>query len=95
MKRLASVLAVLIMLPCVFPALAEYAEVTGQVVNLSPGNVIADLGGTVSDILVSPGDSVRAGDVLAKLRGTKVYALQDGTAHFFELLRIVAKLNEG
>ena len=64
-------------------ALAESVTVTGAVVNASPVTVSASLGGTVSQVAVSAGDRVQAGDTVAVLEPEKVYALQDGTVRIF------------
>lgn len=64
-------------------AFAESVTVTGAVVNASPITVSAALGGTVSQVAVSAGDRVQAGDTVAVLEPEKVYALQDGTVRIF------------
>ncbi|MBQ6959547.1 MAG: HlyD family efflux transporter periplasmic adaptor subunit [Clostridia bacterium] len=84
MKKFLSVLAAALLLVSVsFSALAEAVTMNGTVVNIAPQTIHAVLGGTVKDVAVSEGDQVSAGDVLVTLEGNKVYALEDGTVHFF------------
>ena len=84
MKKFLSALAAALLLVSVScSALADSVTMNGTVVNIAPQTISASLGGTVREIFFSAGDQVKAGDVLVTLEGEKVYALQDGTVHFF------------
>lgn len=76
MKRLAACLAVLALTTC-----AARAELTldGQIICGPSQAQEAAMGGTVAEVYVQPGDYLRAGDPVAKLRPTRVYAPCDGT----------------
>lgn len=64
-------------------ALAETITMTGSVVATDTQTVSAPVGGKVAAVYVSAGDHVKAGDVLATIATTKVYAKEDGTAYVF------------
>ena len=80
MKRsLISVLLALC-LALALPALAESDfDFDATVVCVQPEYVAAAIGGTVASVPVLAGDLVKAGDTLATLSTTKVYAPADGT----------------
>lgn len=84
MKKASSlIIAFLICLALVGSALADSITMNGTVVNAAPQTVTAELGGTVSQVSVSAGDRVQAGDTIAELKTEKVYALQAGTVRLF------------
>jgi multidrug resistance efflux pump len=80
MKRsLISVLLALC-LALALPALAESDfDFDATVVCVQPEYVAAAIGGTVASVPVLAGDLVSAGDTLAQLSTTKIYAPADGT----------------
>ena len=82
-KLLAIILAVAGLMLLTSGALADSVTMNGTVVNAAPQTITADLGGTVSQVLVAAGDQVRSGDIMAVLETEKIYALQSGTVHFF------------
>ncbi|MDO5324720.1 MAG: HlyD family efflux transporter periplasmic adaptor subunit [Clostridia bacterium] len=59
-------------------ALAETISFTGTVSAKTTSEVYAPIGGTVESVSAVAGQQVRAGDVLATLATTKVYASEDG-----------------
>ena len=59
-------------------ALADTITFTGTVIAGGTHEVYAPIGGTVGSVEVEAGQRVRAGDVLATLTTTKVYASEDG-----------------
>ena len=59
------------------PALAEVF--TGTVAAGSTMAITADAGGVLEELYIQPGSVVREGDVVARLRTTKVFASQNGT----------------
>lgn len=64
-------------------AVAETVMLDGTVVSQGETAVFAPAAGTVTDVHVQAGDFVQAGDVLASLKTTKVYAQQNGTVYIF------------
>ena len=82
-KLVSSLLVILLLLSLSSAALAQHVTVNGTVVSTQTEIVSAAVGGTVQEINVLAGDEVRAGDVLATLKTTKVYALQDGVVRLF------------
>ena len=82
MKRMICVIAAIMLLCSVALAEADI-YIIATVVNVNPIQINATYGGKVSDVLSLTGDHVDEGDAIAVLSGTKVYALQDGTAHLF------------
>ncbi len=81
-KLLATLLAAVVMLSC-SAALAASVPLNGTVVNTQEETVVSPYGGAVEEICVKVGDSVQAGEVIATLKTTKVYALQDGVVRLF------------
>ncbi len=75
MKKIISTVLVLLMI-CV-PALAEVF--TGTTVARSTMNITAQAGGIIDELYVQPGSIVKEGEVIARLRTTKVFAKQNGT----------------
>ena len=75
MKRIISVILVILM--TAVPALAEVF--TGTTVARSAMPVIADAGGILEEMHIQPGSAVKEGEVIARLRTTKVFASQNGT----------------
>lgn len=57
---------------------AGAVTLTGSVAAAGTVEIYAPIGGTVGSVEVSVGQKVRAGDVLASLETTKVYATEDG-----------------
>lgn len=76
-KKLAAVLTASMML--VPAALADTISFEGTVIAQESQQVYAAIGGTVESVEVEVGESVQAGDVLATLKTTKVYATESGT----------------
>ena len=77
MKRFLAILAILSLISCA-PAGAELM-LDGKV-TCAPGIAQeAAMGGAIEDVYVQAGDYVRAGDPVAKLKPTRVYAPCDGT----------------
>ncbi len=64
-------------------AIADGVSLTGSVVCDSVLVQTASYGGTVENVNVHVGDHVSAGDVLATIETTKVFAEQDGTVRLF------------
>lgn len=60
-------------------ALADTLSFDGTVTAGDTHEVYAAIGGRVADVPVKAGDSVKAGDVIATLETTKVYASESGT----------------
>lgn len=84
MKKLASLfLAIVLFAAAGSTATAQSLSVSGQVVSTGTENVLSGYGGTVDEIFVSAGDTVRKGETLATLKAGGVYAQTDGTVHFF------------
>ncbi len=84
MKKAMTVLLTLMICACLASgALADSVTMSGTVVNTRTETVTSLYGGTISEILVSAGDKVRAGETVAELATEKVYALQDGTVQLF------------
>ncbi len=75
MKRIISAVLVLLMI-CV-PAMAEVF--TGTTVARSTMAITAEAGGIIDELYVQPGSAVKEGEVIARLRTTKVFANQNGT----------------
>ena len=65
------------MLMIAVPALAEVY--TGTTVAYHTAHITADAGGILEEIYIRPGSAVREGEVIARLRTTKVFASQNGT----------------
>ena len=77
MKRISAALLALAMLLC---AGAQAELQLDGTVTCGPGLAQeAAMGGAVAEVYVQPGDYVRAGDPVAKLQPTRVYAPCDGT----------------
>jgi len=75
MKRIISAVLVLSMI-CA-PAMAEVY--TGTTVARSTIAVAAEAGGIIDELYVQPGSVIKEGEVIARLRTTKVFATQNGT----------------
>lgn len=60
-------------------ACAENVTLEGTVVARESAVVYAPVGGTVAEVCVTVGQTVAAGDVIARLKTTKVYATEAGT----------------
>jgi len=75
MKRIISIALALLMTAA--PALAEVF--TGTIVARSTTAIAADAGGIIDELFVQPGSVVKEGEVIARLRTTKVFANQNGT----------------
>lgn len=74
-KRILSM--ALVWLLSIAPAFADVFSGTTTACN--PQAVTADAGGIIDEMYVMPGETVNAGDVIARLRTTKVFAAQSGT----------------
>ena len=83
MKRILSAILVLCLAAAWIPALAGTIELNGNVVSGVTQSVLSSYGGTVGQVLVREGQKVKAGDVLAVLETTKVYAKESGTVYLF------------
>ena len=83
LKKMIAGLAAVLLLLAALPAGAEIMALSGTVVNMQEETVFSALGGTVEEIYVRPGDAIQAGEVIAKLKTRRVYALQDGVARIF------------
>ena len=83
MKKILSVILTLCLAAAWIPALAGTVELNGNVVSAVTQSVQSSYGGTVDQVLVRVGQKVRAGDVLAVLQTTKVYARESGTVYLF------------
>lgn len=83
MKKLFSLLLAAVMLLSCSAALADTVMMNGSVVSVESLTVTSDAAGKVTEVNVAAGDRVKAGDVLATLETTKVYAQQDGTVYLF------------
>ena len=75
MKRIIS--AALVLLMAASPALAEVFA--GTTVARSTMVIAADTSGILEDMYIQPGSAVQAGEAIAHLRTTKVFATQNGT----------------
>ena len=73
-KTISTILALLMICS---PALAEVF--TGTTVARSTMNITAQAGGIIDELYVQPGSVVKEGEVIARLRTTKVFATQNGT----------------
>ena len=73
-KTISTILALLMI--CV-PAMAEVF--TGTTVARSTMAITANAGGIIDELYVQPGSAVKEGEVIARLRTTKVFANQNGT----------------
>ena len=73
-KTISAVLALLMI--CV-PAMAEVF--TGTTVARNTMNITAQAGGIIDELYIQPGSVVKEGEVIARLRTTKVFARQNGT----------------
>jgi len=73
-KTISTILALLMI--CV-PAMAEVF--TGTTVARNTMNITAQAGGIIDELYIQPGSVVKEGEVIARLRTTKVFATQNGT----------------
>lgn len=71
--------ALLICALLITSASAEIISFDGTVAAKDTVEVYAPIGGSVADVLVSAGETVKNGDVLVALKTTKVYATEAGT----------------
>lgn len=84
MKKLFSILlAMVLLLGCCGAALAETVTMNGTVVATGSQTLTSAVGGEVDEVYVAAGNHVKAGDKLATIATTKVYAKEDGTAYVF------------
>ena len=83
MKKLLAVLTALLLLAACLPGLAESVTVNGTVVATESTVVTAPIGGTVKSLLTRVGARVDAGDALADLKTTVVYAEENGVVRTF------------
>ena len=83
MKKTFALLLSLMLVLCCTAGMAAENEIDGSVVSLQTRTVRAEAYGRVADVLVQPGQPVRAGDVLVTLETTKTYARESGTVHLF------------
>ena len=78
MKRLALILAALLLMSCALQAVAE-TSFDGVVVASDSVPVEAPFGGMLEKLYVREGDMIYAGDPIVDLKGTAVFAPCDGT----------------
>jgi len=84
MKKLLSFLTALTLLLSYSSfAMAESITMNGVVMSDETHTLTSSIGGTILETYVNVGQHVNAGDVIATLDTTKVYAQQDGTAYIF------------
>ena len=76
-KRLAVLLAALLILAMGMPALAQITF-QGKVISRETTSVSAPFGGLIDSITLRKGDVIHVGDPVATIRTTKVYAEMDG-----------------
>lgn len=81
MKKL--LVCLLALMLCSSAALAETATLEGTVVSLQSMAVLAPAAGTVSQVLVTPGARIAAGQEVAQMAETIVYAEKAGTVKVF------------
>ena len=74
-KKLMSILAACLML---VPGLAAAEEFEGNVVSADTVLVTSPYGGSLATVLVREGQKIEAGDTIATMETTKVYASEDG-----------------
>lgn len=77
-KKLTALLAAVALMQCAPAALANNISFEGKVTSEDTCQVYADIGGTVLSVDVKPGEAVNAGDAIATLKTTKVYAEESG-----------------
>lgn len=78
MKRMLTLIAACVLLP-MHTALADTISFSGTTAARKTHEVYAPIGGLVESVEVEVGQLVHAGDTLATLRTTKVYAAESGT----------------
>ena len=83
MKRMLSAALSLVFLTCAIPMLAQAYELNGTVVSAVTQNVTTLYGGAIDQVPVRVGQTVRAGDTIATLQTTKVYAKESGKVYLF------------
>lgn len=84
MKKISLIILSLVFaMGCVCVANAETITLTGTVVCSGIEDVLANVSGTVENVLVHAGQKVEAGETLATVETTKVYAEQNGTVYLF------------
>lgn len=76
-RRLAALAAGMLMTQCA--ALADTISFNGVVDAGDTYEIYAPIGGTVGSVSVEPGQNVSAGEVLAEIKTTRVYAAESGT----------------
>ena len=81
-KTLSILLLAALMTGCLSSAALAY-ELNGTVVSAVTQNITSVYGGTVDQVLVYPGQTVRAGETVATLKTAKVYAKENGRVYFF------------
>ncbi|HPJ03715.1 MAG TPA: HlyD family efflux transporter periplasmic adaptor subunit [Candidatus Limiplasma sp.] len=80
MKTLRKTLVILLALLCAAPGLAlASGSYDGTIVCTTPQVVCAPFGGAVGTVLLQAGEKINAGDAVATVETTKVYAPCDGT----------------
>lgn len=83
MKKIAALLLALVFCFSCAAALADSVTLSGSVVAVNSITVSAPIGGTVDEVPALAGMHVDAGDTLATLAPTVVYAQEDGVARVF------------
>lgn len=84
MKKLCLMMMTLVFaMGCICVANAETVTLTGTVVCSSTDDVLANVSGTVENVLARAGQKVEVGETLATVATTKVYAQQNGTVYLF------------
>ena len=81
-KAISLLLLAALMTGCLSTAAMAY-ELNGTVVSAVTQNITSVYGGTVEDVPVHVGQTVRAGETVAVLKTAKVYAKESGRVYFF------------
>ena len=83
MKKTLSVLLLAALLTACLPLTALAYELNGTVISAVTQNITTTYGGTVDQVLVYAGQTVRAGETIATLKTAKTYAKENGRIYFF------------
>ena len=81
-KTLSVLLLAALMMTCLSSAAFAY-ELNGTIVSAVTQNITSTYGGTVDQVLVYAGQTVRAGETIATLSTAKTYAKENGRVYFF------------
>ena len=83
MKKTLSILLLACLTAACLASAASAYELNGTVISAVTQNITSVYGGTVDQVLVYVGQTVRAGETIATLKTTKVYAKENGKVYFF------------